>query len=302
MPLIDLNHLRVFERVAAHGSFSAAARELGLPRSNVSRAVSKLEEVSGTRLMQRTTRAVTLTAAGAALQERASAIMRDLDAALHVLEDLSGSPSGPLKISAGIGVGINVLGDALPEFIERYPQVRVELQLEGTRVDLVAENIDVALRFGELPDSTLVAQKLGVLDRVICAAPAYFAGRTRPERPEDLAAHRIIDMPPPDGRSRVWTLGSGDRLASVNLAPAVVVDDVLTIHRIVRGGAGIGILSAYLVDEDLAKGVVEPVLPGWTVPAVPLSLVYPSRRELAPAVRAFTDFMREIEPRAPWRK
>src|SRR5690606_37419724 len=151
-PMIDLNHLRIFERVAAHGSFSAAARELGLPRSNVSRAVSKLEESLKTRLMHRTTREVTLTTSGKALFERVAGIMEELDEAVGYIDTLTGVPSGPLRVSAGIALGINVLGDALPKFLERYPEIRLELHLESARVDLLSDNIDVALRFGRLPD------------------------------------------------------------------------------------------------------------------------------------------------------
>ena len=158
MPRIDLNHLRVFERVAAHGGFSAAARELGMPRSSVSRAVALLEEAVGTRLMQRTTRSVALTAAGSALHARLSGILSDLGGTLDYLEGLGGTPSGPLRVSAGIALGINVLGRHLPAFLRRHPAIELELHLESARVDLVAEGIDVALRFGKLADSSMVAQ------------------------------------------------------------------------------------------------------------------------------------------------
>ncbi|MFD1911373.1 LysR family transcriptional regulator [Halodurantibacterium flavum] len=299
--MIDLNHLRVFERVAAHGSFSAAARELGLPRSSVSRAISALEDTLGARLMQRTTRAVRLTAAGAALHERAAVIMDDLETAVHVIEDLNATPSGPLRISAGVPLGTHLLGDALPVFLERYPDIRVDLRLENAPVNLLAENIDVAVRIGDLPDSSFVAQRIGILDRVLCAAPSYLDAFGRPERPEDLAGHRIVDLPPEEGRFRIWELAGKEGSATVRVEPTVTVDNVLTLHRIVRGGAGIAITAGKLFHEDEAEGVLERILPDYEISSVPLSLIYPSRKGLSPAVRAFADFMRELGASKPVR-
>ena len=298
--MIDLNHLRIFERVASHRGFSAAARELGLPRSNVSRAVAKLEEALGTRLMQRTTRAVALTPAGRALSERATALMADLDATLLDLEELTGVPSGPLRVTAGIGLGVNFLGDVLPTFLRRYPDVELFLQLESARVDLVADRIDVALRFGPLPDSTLVSQQIGKLERTLCAAPDYLAVAGTPHHPEDLVAHRIVDLPTPDARPRQWHFDGMAGPVTVSLRPTVCVDEVLTLHKLVRGGAGIGIVSTYLCADELAENRLVHLLPDWKLPAVPLSLIFPSRRELAPSVRAFSDFMREVAKDAPW--
>lgn len=301
-PMIDLNHLRIFERVAAHGSFSAAARQLGLPRSNVSRAVSKLEESLKTRLMQRTTREATLTSSGKALFERASRIMEEVSEAVGYIHALTGVPSGPLRVSTGIALGINVLGDALPGFLELYPEIRLELHLESARVDLLSENIDVALRFGRLPDSSLIAQYLGTLEQTICASPTYLLRHGRPERPGDLARHRFVDMPTPDGRPRAVVLSRPEGAETVLVQPGAIVDEVLTMHRLVRGGVGIGILSSYLLKADLDDGALERVLPDWEVPGVPVSLVYPSRRELAPSVRAFADFMHGLGADAPWKK
>lgn len=300
MPKIDLNHLRIFERVAAHRNFSAAAREMTLPRSNVSRAMATLEEALGTRLLQRTTREVVLTPAGAALYERMAGIMTDLGATLDYMEGLGGAPAGPLRVSAGIGLGINVLGEHLPEFLRRYPEIELDLHLESQRVDLVADRIDVALRFGDLPDSSIVAQRLGTLERILCAAPYYLSGHGAPRCPEDLTGHRIVDMPTADARPRQWQFGGAEGSLTVNLRPAVTVDEVLTIHKLIRGGAGIGVVTRYLFEDDLATGRLIHVLPEWTLPSVTLSLLFPTRRELAPSVRAFANFMKEIEPMTPW--
>jgi DNA-binding transcriptional LysR family regulator len=300
--MIDMNHLRIFERVAALGSFSKAARDLGLPRSNISRAILKLEESLGVRLIERTTRQMRLTSAGQVLHLRLAPAMSGAAEAVKYVQEMTEAPAGPLRVSAGIGLGINVLGDALPRFLERYPDIRLDLHLESNRVDLLAEDIDVALRFGALQDSSLVSRRLGVLPRMLCAAPSYLAARGAPTRPEDLTGHRIVDMPTPDGRGRSWQLACAERVVSVNLAPAVTVDEVLTLHRLVRGGAGIGVISRYLCEAEIEAGRLVHVLPEWSLPAVPLLLVFPSRRDLAPAVRVFADFMVEIEAQAPWRR
>lgn len=299
--LTDLNHLRIFERVAAHGSFSGAAREMGLPKSTVSRAVSKLEAAFGTRLLQRTTRDVTLTAAGAALHAHAAPGMKDLDAALTIyVETLTGGPAGPLRVSAPMGLGINALGDRLPEFLARYPQIDLILTLESMRANLVSDGIDVALRFGDLPDSSFVAQRLGRVPRMLCASPAYVAAHAMPSHPRDLEAHRIVDMPTADGRPRQWCMTGPGGEFTANLIPSVSVDEMLTIHRLVRGGAGIGIVPTHLCAAEIGDGQLLRVLPDWSLQAVPLSLVFPSRRELAPSVRAFVEFMREIDGKLPW--
>lgn len=302
MAKLDLNHLKVFERVAAHRNFSAAAREMGLPRSSVSRAVAVLEEALGTRLLQRTTREVVLTEAGAALHQRSAGAIAELAATLDYIEGLSGVPSGPLRVSAGIGLGINVLAEHLPVFLERYPDIELDLHLESQRVDLISERFDVALRFGELPDSSLVAQKLGVLDRILCAAPNYLSRFGTPKRPEDLGGHRVVDMPTPGHRQRTWRFNGPEGTVTVDLHSTTTVDEILTMHKLIRGGTGIGGVSRYLCEEDLETGRLVHVLPEWSLSPVALSLLFPSRRELAPSVRAFADFMREIEPFAPWHR
>jgi DNA-binding transcriptional LysR family regulator len=298
--MIDLNQIQIFERVAASGSFAAAARELGLPRSNVSRAVANLESALGTRLMHRTTRELALTPAGAALFGRAQYIMSELRATLDYMEELRGVPTGPLRVSAGIGLGVNVLSTYLPDFIKRYPYIELELRLESSRVDLLLEGVDVALRFGALPDSSLVARRLGTISRGIFAAPQYLKEMGQIAQPDDLQNHRMIGMPSADGRVHVLRMKKDDTVHSVELKPAVTVDDTITIHRLVRNGAGIGIVSTYLCEQDLAENRLIRVLPDWSVPPVPLSIVFPSRRELAPSVRAFAEFLREIGPQTPW--
>lgn len=289
---LDLNHLRVFAKVASLASFSAAARALSLPKSSVSRSVAKLEATLGTRLFQRTTRIVVLTAAGEALNERCTTILTGIDETFHYIAGLADTPRGHIKISAGVGFGINVLANLLPAFLDRYPDVQVTLNLSTRLTDLVSESVDCAIRFGPLPDSTLVATQLGVIHRHLCASADHVARRGTPKTPEEVPLHDTIEMPNPDGRSNPWTFTRKDSKLSIDPRPRILVDEALTIFRLVQNGAGIGIVSGYLCLPEISAGRLVRLLPEWSCPLLPVSLVYPSRRELAPAVRAFADFMK----------
>ena len=299
--MLDLNSIRVFEKVASLKSFTAAARALGLPKSNVSRAIARLEDSLGTRLFQRTTRDVVMTLTGAALLDRSSEIIASLSEALDYVGSLGASPRGVLRISAGIGFGINVLGEQLPEFLRRYPEISVALDLGSRPADLVAESIDVAIRLGPLPDSGLVAVRLGEMQRYLCAAPAYLHGRDSLEAIEDITRHATIDMPTPDGRPRPWAFARGKETIRLEVTPRISVNEALTIHRLVVHGAGLGILSGYLCSAEIAAGRLVRLFPEWSPPAVEVNIVFPSRRELSPAVRAFVDYMKDVSrPGVSW--
>ena len=293
----------MFEKVASLKSFTAAARALGLPKSNVSRAIARLEEELGTRLFQRTTRDVVLTLTGQALLERSTDIIANLSDALAYVRSLAGEPRGLLKISAGIGFGVNVLAEQLPEFLLLYPDIEIALDLESRSADLVAEAVDVAVRLGPLAESGLVAVKLGAMRRYLCAAPAYLERKGTPSAIDDIGGHDTIDMPGPDGRTRRWTFSRGGETVRVETKPRISVNEALTIHRLVSNGAGLGILSGYICAPQIMKGRLVHLFPDWSPPAVEVSLVFPSRRELSPVVRAFVDYMKEVSrPGILWMK
>jgi DNA-binding transcriptional LysR family regulator len=287
-----LDDLRVFERVAALRSFAAASRALGEPRSNVSRSIARLERALGVRLIQRTTREVTLTPAGESLLQRCASALGDLDDALNYVSSLSDEAQGLLRVSAGIGFGINVLAEQLPAFLEQYPRVDIELDLTSRVADLVAERVDVAIRLGELADSSMVAVRLGELKRVLCAAPDYLAKHSVPTTLEDLTALDAIEMPGSDRLPRRWSFSRKGVTQEVLVEPRVSVNDALTIHRLVLNGAGIGVISCYLCAPDLEAGRLVQLLPEWTAAPVVVNLVFPSRRELTSAVRAFVDYLK----------
>jgi DNA-binding transcriptional LysR family regulator len=292
--MLDLNDLRVFERVATVRSFSAAARSLGLPKSNVSRSVARLEEALGTRLFQRTTRRVVLTATGTALKDRSSEIMEKLKDAVDYVGSLTHAPRGHLKIASGIGFGINALADKLPEFLRRYPDIEVTLELASQNADLVAKEFDVAVRLGPLSDSSMVAVRLGTMERHLCAAPAYLERRGKPLAPGDIDGHDTIEMPAADGRPKQWRFTRQVQTVLVDLHPRICVNEALSIYRLVSNGAGLGVISDFLCAPAIKAGRLVRLLPEWTAPPVEVTIVFPSKREVAPAVRAFVDFMKEV--------
>ncbi len=292
--MLDLNDLQVFERVAALHGFSEAARALGLPKSNISRSIARLEGTLGARLFHRSTRDVTLTAAGIALRDRARDIIERAGEALDYVGGLARGPRGSIKVNSGIGFGLNVLGYELPTFLARYPDVDITLDLESRVPDLVSEAIDVAVRVGPLHDSSLIAVRLGAMRRYLCAGRRYVERRGTPTSIDALKDHDVIEMPGADGRPRPWVFTREGEQSRVALHPRVTVNEALTVHRLVSSGAGLGVISGYLCGPGIADGSLIHLLQEWSLPPVEINLVFPSRRELSPAVRAFAEFMKEI--------
>ena len=291
--MIDLNDLRIFERVAALRSFSAASRALGMPKSSVSRSIQRLETALANPLLQRTTRDVTLTEAGLALRERCATLLGDLDETLQYIGSLRDKPRGRLRVSAGIGFSINVLAALLPRFALQYPEIDIALELGSEQVDLVGDQFDIAIRMGPMPDSTVLAKRLGVLRRYVCAAPDYLARRGIPTSFAELDGHDLLDFPVPNGRRPSWPFAKDGETEAYRVTPRFSVNCALTIHRMILNGAGIGLSSGYLCGPEIKAGRLVRLFPDWTLPAVPVHAVFPGHRERSPMVRALIDFMIE---------
>ena len=178
--------------------------------------------------------------------------------------------------------------------MRRYPEIDLALDLETRTADLVADAVDVAVRLGPLPESGLVAVRLGQMRRYLCAAPAYLARRGTPHSLESIAEHDLIAMAAPDGRARPWTFSRGGETVRVEIKPRASINEALMIHRMVFNGAGVGLLTGYICGPAIAGGRLVHLFPDWSPPSVDVSLVFPSRRELSPVVRAFVDYMKEV--------
>jgi LysR family transcriptional regulator for bpeEF and oprC len=291
--MMDLNDLRVFEKVASLRSFSAAARALGKPKSSVSRSVARLETELGTRLMQRTTREVVLTEAGMLLRSRCVDILASVGEAVDLIGGFASAPRGLLRISAGVGFGVHVLGLALPRFLERYPGIEVSLRLGNRSMDLVADRIDVAIQMGRLADSPLVSSRLGSMGRYLCAAPVYLERKGTPSTIEELRDHDRIETPGDGDRPRSWIfINDIGETVRFEEKPRLSTNDTVTIHRLIVNGGGIGVLSGFICEPDLREGRLVRLLPEWKMPALEVSIVFPSGRALSQTVRAFIDFLK----------
>jgi DNA-binding transcriptional LysR family regulator len=292
--MTDLRDLKVFERVAALQSFSAAGRALGIPKSTVSRCVARLETQLGVRLIQRNTHSVRLTEPGLALKQRCTEILTHVSEAIDYVGSLSAAPKGVLKISATIGFGYFVLSETLPRFLDRYPGIDVSLDLTSRPVDIVAEGIDVAIRMGTLPDSRLIATALGTMQKYLCAAASYLERRGTPKSIKELREHDTIETPCRDGIPRTWMFYKNARESEeFKVPPRFLVNDPGMIYRLVVNGAGIACIPGYLAAPDLKAGRLVRLFSEWTLPAVEVNVVYPSSRGLSPAVRAFVEHMKQ---------
>lgn len=282
----DLEDTLTFLAVAEAGSFTAAAKRRGLAKSNVSRRVARLEEQLGVRLLERTTRRLRLTDIGEAYRERLAHALTEFEAAHAVVRCLNARPTGRVRITAPGDMG-PLLGPVLAEFLARYPEVSVDAELTQRSVDLIAEGFDMAIRAGSLPDSGLVAKRVGVFHSPLVASPDYLARRGRPQTVDELAEHDFVLF---RGRRRL-VLDGPDGAVSITLRGRISGNNVEFVRGATIAGAGIGTITSPGAARDLEAGRLELVLPGYRGPGSPLQLVFPSGRYLSATVRALSDFL-----------
>jgi DNA-binding transcriptional LysR family regulator len=290
--MADLNNILIFVKVAQFESISRAARSLGMPISTVSRRLSVLESQLGVTLLRRTTRRVTLTAQGREYFNQCQEPLSLLQDAERVLIQGQREPEGILKISVPVILGQAPFLEFISRFIKADARIRVNLFITNLFLDLVAENIDVAIRFGELRDSSLVATKIGKSIRYLVAAPEYLKGRKPPREPEDLKMHDCVIL---DGKNNEtdWDLLSGRRKVRVHVSGPVSSRDFNSVSTFVYRGHGIGLLPSTYCDEQLAEGGLIRLMPKWTSPQIPVFAVYPSRRFLPSRLNVFLQALTE---------
>jgi DNA-binding transcriptional LysR family regulator len=288
---IDLNAVRIFARVVETGSFRAAARELELPKSTVSRKLAELETQLGARLLQRTTRKVAPTEVGQRYYEAiapALAAIQEGEAWVAARRD---APSGRLKVSAPGTLAEVALPAAIAAFLQRYPDVELHVDLSDRFVDLVGEGFDLAIRAGELADSSLVARKLMTSPTKIVASPKYLGLHGTPERPEELEEHDVLVI---GGRAELlWSFVKGAQRQTVTVKGRLSVPSPVIVHEAALHGVGIARLPSWIVDDDLREGRLTALLEEWTPPPLELHAVMPSSRLVTPALRAFVEVLVE---------
>jgi len=290
-----LQHLVSFVHTAEHGSFSAAARVLGLTPAGVSKNVAKLEADLGTRLFHRSTRRLALTESGERFLQQVNDPLTSLQAAISSVQRGDEAPAGTLKVSMGQAFGRHFLVPLLGDFLARYPAVLPDWHFDNRQVDIVGEGFDAAIGGGFELAPGVVARELAPVHIVAVASPAYLAGRQAPRTPEDLAAFDgIMRRSSPTGRVRPWTLRSKRHAEqAVPCKPRLIFSDPEAIAEAAKLGLGVALLPMPFAFAPIASGELVRLLPGWYSDAGPLSLYFPSRSQLPAKTRAFVDFVTE---------
>ena len=288
---VTLDRMRTFVRVAERGSLSAVAREVGAGQSSITRHLRELEEALGAPLLSRTTRRVTLTEEGSQYYAHCVHILRLVEQAVDEARGTRGAPAGTIRISCTAAFGVLHISRLVFDFQDRYPDIGVDLSLTDERVNLVREGVDIALRLGPLTDSSMKLRTLGQSRRLLVAAPTYLALRGRPSAPQDLAAHEGIRMSNIAGSETLALEGPDGKRYNVPFSGRFRVDHGLAARAALLAGRGVAPAHLWLVGDLLASGGLEVILPDYSLPSVPLSLLIVPERAGAARVRLLADFL-----------
>jgi DNA-binding transcriptional LysR family regulator len=297
----DRGELEIFVRSVERGGFSAAARDLNLTPSALSRVVSRLEGVLGVRLLNRTTRKLTTTAEGALFLARCRRILAEYEDAEIEVKRSRERPRGKLLVHAGVGFATNRLVPAMPRFVACYPEVQVDLMVEDRDIDVVRNGIDISVRSGLPWNPSLVARKLGEFERVVCASPEYLARRGVPCSPDELAAHVCITVSSLPGRTQ-WPFQGTSGKQVCEVTPHLSATSADAVRAFARLGLGIARMNDFIVDDDIRAGRLVPILVDHYYPErVPMYALYPQDRHRLPKVAVMLDFLAENFDRVSWR-
>ncbi|PJK11145.1 LysR family transcriptional regulator [Lysobacteraceae bacterium NML120232] len=294
----DLNDLHYFALVVDHGGYAAAERALGIPRSRLSRRIAQLEEALGVRLLQRSTRSFAVTEVGQNVYRHALAMREAAQAAQDAVAQLSATPRGVVRVSVPVTLAQEVMPEVLPAFLDKYPDVRLHAHVSNRRVDLIQEGFDVALRVRSKldDDGSLVLRSFGHDQQLLVASPDYLRKHGRPRKPEDLGTHVTLSMFEDEARQQ-WELhGPDGEVRTVELKPRLAAFDFQMLRAMVKQGIGITMLPEMSCAEAVKNGELEVILPEWKLPQGIIHAVFPSRRGMLPAVRAFIDHLAETLP------
>lgn len=283
--------MRLFCQVMESGSFTAAAEQLGLSKQFVSRRLIQLEDRLGVRLLNRSTRRLDVTPLGQSYYESALRLLGEVEQVEQGIAGQNSEPRGTLRLSAPLSFAMAHLGCLLPLFLQRHPHVSVEVDLSDRPVDLIGEGYDLVLRIGTLEDSTLIARRIGSVERVYCASPEYLAQRGKPLKPDDLGDHDCL--PYGHGRQVQWRFLSKGKVQSVNVSGRMRVNNGELLRDTAIAGLGVTYLPTFIVADALQDGRLVTVLEAFAPEALTLSAVYPQHRQSARPVQALVEFLRE---------
>jgi len=297
-----LQSLMAFARVVEAGSFARAADRLDMSVSAISRQVSDLEAHLGARLLNRTTRRLSLTESGQAFYERCVQLLADLEEAEEAVSAEAIVPRGTLRLTSSISFGAGYLASAIAEFQRRHPQLRFDIELSDRAVDLVDERIDLAIRIGSMGSQALIGRRIGTAQMVCCAAPAYLARHAAPRTPADLASHACLTYEY-SAEGNLWRFtDAADRVHEVKVTGLAHANNGAMLASLAVAGVGITLEPDFIVAPDVRAGRLVRLLRGYAPPAIGINAAYPSRRHLSAKVRAFIDFLVERFERDPqWR-
>lgn len=289
----NLSDIAIFVQVIESGSFTAAADKLALSKSVISKYVTRLEERLGVRLLNRTTRRLSLTEAGEVLYKGSLRGLEEIQATEVEVTRLQQTPRGTLRINTPMSFGILHIAPAIPDFQAQYPDVKVDMNLDDRQVNLVEEGYDLAIRIAELPDSSLVARHLGPCRHVLCASAHYLDLHGTPKQPEDLRQHRVLSYGYHD-TPRQWQLVNPQgRPVTIPLNSNIHMNNSLALREAVLNHAGIVLIPTFIVGADIQQGRLKPVLSNYRTMELSIYGVYAQRKWLSPKVRAFIEFMQQ---------
>lgn len=294
---MNLNDVRLFIRVIEHNSFTAAADKLGIQKSTISRRIAQLEDELGVRLLQRTTRKLSLTSEGQDLFQRCQPLFDELDSVENYVVSRQEEPKGRLRITMAPEMGIFIMNDVVASFMEKYPLIQVDIELSPRLVDLVEEGIDLALRVGDLSDSSLIGRKIADANVRLYASKGYLDKHGKPSTPDDLSNHQCIGAAL---TAQSWAFENWNEGKPIHVNFRVRANNMSFCREMLRKNLGIARMPKPFCLEDIEAGNIEEVLADYHVPTVGIHALYPSRRHLNPKVRLFIDHMIESLDEHPW--
>ncbi|AFY57943.1 transcriptional regulator [Rivularia sp. PCC 7116] len=290
---MDLSVLQTFVEVMRHGNFASVARERNIDPSSVSRTIAGLESELGIRLFQRTTRKLSPTEAGIAYFERIEPLIEEIQQAAAVAKDISGNPKGTIRVTASVSFGLKCIVPLLPKFEAKYPELTVDLLLTDSVVDLFTERIDVAIRLGQLTDSTLIIQQLMRTRYSVCTSPDYLQKYGKPQKPKDIEQHNCLLFPLVGFRTR-WIFK--DKIGNnqeISVSGNTIISNAIALQQCAISGMGLTLLPHWLIDEDIRSGKLVKLFPDYEVTATDFNtaawLVFPSRAYMPLKVRVFVE-------------